>query len=216
MRPTLVTGLAAAAATLAALPAAAEVLLDYGDAAFLSGSPFYSQAEQRRIAAALAEGPEAARFADGFAVRGDATGAFTRAGTHERVFLIQEEAASALEPFPETGAPVLLILDGDEPFGLRRLPDDVQYQRLVAAADTDGDGRDEIFLETSFMNMGQTTMSLDVASIGDGETATILETLEEVYFDGCENPAGDRTRSAATISVADGVVAERFDEACPR
>ncbi len=215
MRSTLITGLAAAA-TLVALPAAAEVLLDYRDAAFLSGSPFYSEAEQRRIAAALAQGPEAERFADGFALRGDATGAFTQAGAQERVFLIQEEAASAIEPFPETGAPVLLILRGDEPVGLRRLADDVQYQRLVAAADTDGDGRDEVFLETSFMNMGQTTMSLDVASIGDGETATILQTLDEVYYDGCENPAGERERSAATISVADGASAERFEEACPQ
>ena len=217
MKGKLLIGIAAAILSVGTLPSTAQVLLDYRDEAFLSGSPFYSAAEQSAIAAALQQAPAeiAGRFAEGFVIRGDAVGTFTQADAKERIFLIQDEAANSIEPFPETGAPMLLVMRGAEPVGFELLPGDVQYQRLVAAADVDGDGRDEVFLETSFVNMGQTMMSVDVAAIGTDGTAKIVETLNDVYVDGCDNPVGERLRTASTISVEDGLNTQSFDEPCP-
>lgn len=200
------------------VPAAAEILLDYRDAAFLSGNPFYSQAERAEIAAALKEAPDglADDLGEDFALRGDATGAFTASGATERITLVQEEAAVAIEPFPDAAAPVLVVMRGAEPAGFYALGKDVQYQRLVASADVDGDGRDEVFVETSFTNMGQTTMSIDVVSLREGGTAEIVQTLSDVYYDGCENPVGTRERKASTITVGPGVTAESFSESCPQ
>ena len=218
MKCKFLIGIVGAMSSVGTLPATAQVLLDYRDEAFLSGSPFYSAAEQSAIAAALQQAPAeiAERFAKAFVIRGDAAGAFTQTGAEERVLLIQEEAANSIEPFPETGAPMLLVMRGAEPVGFELLPGDVQYQRLVAAADVDGDGRDEVFLETSFVNMGQTTTSVDVAAIGTDGTAKIVETLNEVYVDGCDNPVGERLRTASTVSVEDGLNTQSFDEPCPQ
>ena len=210
-------GLTLSALMAGALPAGAEILLDYRDEAFLSGSPFYSASERRTVQEALAQAPDeiAQRFADEFVIRGDAAGSFTAPGADERVFLIQEQAAVAAEPFPDEGAPVLLVLGADGSPSFHALPDDVQYQRLVAAADTDGDGRDEVFLESSSRNMGEIFMSLTVASIGEDGTAQIGEILREVYVDSCEDPSGEGERTASTVSVADGITTESFTEPCP-
>ena len=218
MKSKLLIGIAATILGASTLPSTAQVLLDYRDEAFLAGSPFYSAAEQSEIAAALQQAPAeiAARFAEEFVVRGDAVGTFTQTDAEERIFLIQDQAANSIEPFPQTGAPMLLTMRGAEPVGFQLLPGDVQYQRLVAVADVDGDGRDEVFLETSFMNMGQTTMSVDVAAIGTDGTTKIVETIHEVYVDGCDNPVGERLRTASTISVEGGLNTQSFDEPCPQ
>lgn len=218
MHRIILTGIAALTFGTIALPAAADVLIDYRDDAFRSGSPFYSAAERRDVEAALKTAPKeiAARFAKGFSIAGDATGAFTAPGAKERVLLIQDKAAVAIEPFPSSGAPLLLIMQDKRPIGFRLLPGDVQYQRLVAASDVDADGRDEVFLEASFMNMGQTAVSLDVVAVGDGETAKVKKTLENVYFDGCDNPTGEKSRSASTISIDNGLKTKSFKETCPR
>ncbi|WP_062228146.1 hypothetical protein [Aureimonas frigidaquae] len=208
----------AAALALGILPARAdETLLDYRDAAFLAGSPYYSAADSRMIKAALAAAPgnAAKRLADDFVLRGDAAGSFSTAGAQERVYLVQAEAAVAIDPFPDAPPPLLVVMRGTDAAGIHVLPDGVQYQRLVAAADTDGDGLDEVFLETSFMNMGQTSMSLDVAALLADGGARIVESVTEVYYDGCDNPAGARERKAATISLHDGIQVERFEEGCP-
>ena len=199
------------------LPAAADVLLDYRDEAFRSGSPYYSAPERNVVGAALqkAPGEVAKRFSEDFALLGDASGAFTEPGSHEQVYLVQEKAAVAIEPFPDTGAPLLVVLRDKEPVGFFSLPGDVQYQRLVAAGDADGDGRDEVFLEASFMNMGQTSVSLDIASLDKAGDARIVKTLRDVYSDGCENPVGARERKAATVSLDGGPRVESFGEPCP-
>ena len=217
MKCKFLIGIIAAMSSVGTLPASAQVLLDYRDEAFLAGSPFYSAEEQSEIAQALEQAPAeiAARFAEGVVIRGDAVGTFTQADAEERIFLIQDKAANSIEPFPQTGAPMLLVMRGAEPVGFELLPGDVQYQRLVAEADVDGDGRDEVFLETSFVNMGQTTTSVDVAAIGTDGTAKIVETLNDVYVDGCDNPVGERLRTASTISVEDGLNTQSFDEPSP-
>jgi hypothetical protein len=209
--------LSALALSSVALNARAEPLLDYRDNAFLSGNPFYSAQERAAVETALKRGPNevAEQFADDFAIRGDASGTFSTDGADERIYLIQQEAAVAIEPFPDEAAPLLLVMSGNEPIAFYALPDDVQYQRLVAVADIDDDGRDEVFLESSFMNMGQMTMSIDIASLASGTNAEIVQRIDEVYLDGCENPVGAKVRKAMTISVADGIKSETFEDSCP-
>jgi hypothetical protein len=196
---------------------AQEVLLDYRDPAFSMGSPFYSEAEKRTVAEAIgADGPDDVKmdFAKGFVLLGDREGRFAPDGEAGRVFLVQGEAPVAIEPFPQAPAPTLVVLRDDAPPSFHRLPADVQYQRLVAVADVDADGMDEAFLETSFMNMGQLVTSLSIAKLGDGTEATILGEPQEVSYDGCENPAGERARRAATVSIDGGLLVEQHEQPC--
>ena len=78
-----------------------------------------------------------------------------RQGARERIYLVQASRPVAIDPFPKAVAPVLVLLGEDAPARFFRLPADVQYQRLVAAADADRDGRSEVLLESTFMNMGE-------------------------------------------------------------
>lgn len=199
-----------------AAQAEGEVLLDYRDTAFTSGQAFYAQPDRRRIAALLkTASPEAARdMGETFAILGDADGTF--ANGSGRVYLIQSRAPAAIEPFPNGPAPVLLVTGQGEAAQLFRLPPDVQYQRLVAAADGNGDRRDEVLLEASFTNMGQTTTALDVIRLEADGTAKPVQTLRDVALDACDNPSGERTRSAATVRIGpEGFEAKPHALPCP-
>lgn len=197
--------------------ASGEILLDYRDERFVAGTPFYAAAERRRIAAVLSQvsDDEARALGDDFAILGDAPGSFTGEGRREHVHLLQSEPAIAIEPFPDAPAPLLLVTDGEGRASVFALPGDVQYQRLVAAGDGNGDGRDEILLETAFVNMGQSTVALDVVRLDEAGSAVVENTLTDVLFDGCEAPVGPRERHASTVSATEaGFVAERFGEGC--
>ncbi len=194
-----------------------EPLLDYRDTAFLTGSAYYSQAERRQVAKAVKTGPEALvrALGDDFAILGDADGAFSAPGRTERIYLVQKRAPLAIQPFPDGPPPALVALHAGEPVAVYALPADVQYQRLVAAADSNGDGRDEVLLEASSMNMGQMIVALDAIRLGQPGEATVAQTLPEVYADACDNPKGAKTRRAATITVqAQGFVAEAHELGC--
>lgn len=181
--------------------AQSEPLLDYGDPAFTSGQAFYSAAERRRIGALLkkADPKLAGELGESFVLLGDAEGAFPEPGS--RVYLIQTRNPPASEPFPEGVVPVLLVTGKDGAATAFRLPHDMSYQRLVAAADGDRDGRDEVLVETSSTNMGQTVTSLYVVALDEDATARPVRQLEEVQYEGCDNPIGERSRSVSTISV---------------
>jgi hypothetical protein len=67
------------------------------------------------------------------------------------------------------------------------------------------------------MNMGQTSMALDVVALGKDGSATVAQTLQEIYQDGCGNPTGERRRAASVIALSShGITAERHEEACPQ
>lgn len=208
----------AIASLLIATPALAQdtgVMLDYRDAEFLLGQAFYAKSEVEGVADLLANAPDAVQddLGKDFTIVGDSEGAFTKKNARQHLYLIQAQAAVALEPFPDEPAPVLLITEEGEAPIIHGLPEDVQFQRLPASADVDGDGLKDIVLETSFMNMGQSVTSLSVFSVG--EEPRLIQTLDEVYFDGCGNPAGDKTKHAATITMADGkLVAENHELEC--
>lgn len=207
------------ALSLVAMPALAQqtALLDYGNDDFVTGRQFYSEVDRARIATALDSVANDATRAMGkdFVILGDAAGAFSAPGTQEHIYLIQKEAPVAIDPFPKGPAPLLLALKDDGIAGVWTLPADGQYQRLVAAADGNGDGRSEVLLEGAFMNMGELNMSVDVATLDDKGQATVQQTLSEVLIDSCENEGGTKTRKAATVSVGpDGFTTEQRDIGC--
>ena len=213
------TFLTLGALALVALPhgAAAQdgVLFDYRDADFRMGQAFYSASERQQVAAGLDSalvdelGPE-------FVIVGDAEGAFGAGDSTEEIYLLQSQPAVALEPFPDAPAPVLAVFKDEKAIATYRLPKEVQYQRLIGASDVNGDGIADVLLESSFMNMGQIVSSVDVFDLSGGE-AKLLQSLPEVFSDACENPAGEQTLSASTISPGpDGLlVAESHALDCP-
>ena len=207
-----------ALALLAAIhPAAAQdsILFDYRDPDFRMGQAFYPASERTRIA----EGLDAAIASDlgpDFVIVGDAQGPFTADGGKDDIYLLQSQSAVALEPFPDEPAPVLAVFRGNGGTAQFRLPEGVQYQRLIGATDINGDGIAEVMLESSFMNMGQFVSSVDVFDLS-GSAPVLLQSLPEVFSDACDNPAGTQSLTAATISLGpDGLlVAESHSLDCP-
>lgn len=201
---------------LATTSAHATDIVDYRDHSFLVGSPFYSQVDRQKISDALkkAPGDPSGQMGNDFAILGDADGAYTARDANERIYLIQSAAPAAIDPFPQGVEPVLLVTNGGAFVQSYRLPKDIQYQRLIAAADSDGDGIDEVLLEMSFMNMGQLVTSVNVIGLKDGK-ASVKQALQEVYSDSCENEGGEKKRVASTISIADKLFkAEPHDVDC--
>ncbi|GJD94825.1 hypothetical protein [Methylobacterium iners] len=199
--------------------AAAEIVLDYRKPALRDAQPSRSEAERARVARALTEAPPAIREDMGptFAMLGEGRGAFTAPGADERIYLIQRRAPVAIEPFPNAPAPVLLVLGPTGPARFYRLAKADQFQRLAAIADAGRDGRDEVLLESSFTNMGETVTDLTAVRLDPAQgAAEAFQTIPGVAADRCEGPKKQRSLSAATIS-RDGTgafTAQRHRLAC--
>ncbi len=178
-------------------------LLDYRDAAFRERRAEYPASERERITRALAGQSDLRQeMGETFVILGDARGAFSRAGASARVFLVQTKAPLAIEPFPDAPAPVLVVLVEGGPPGFFRLPKDVQYQRLVGAADADRDGRDEVLLESSFMNMGSFVTTVTAARLDPtNASAAPVQVLQNVVADACDAASGRKSLSAATVTL---------------
>lgn len=198
--------------------AAPRLVLDYRNPAMREAAPRHSPAERAEIARALEGAPAPLRTDMGttFAVLGMARGAFTRPGAQERIYLIQRAAPAAIDPFPNAPAPALLVLAEGTP-RFYRLTKPTQFQRLAASADADRDGRDEVLLEGSFMNMGQSVTSLTAVRLDDASgTAPEMQTLAEVVTDTCWGGAPQRARTVAAILVSEsgGFAARRYPQPC--
>ncbi|MGU3494630.1 hypothetical protein ACLBXM_11360 [Xanthobacteraceae bacterium A53D] len=171
----------------------------------------YAKASSRAVAAparpdaavlaALAQAPAALRNPLGAAPvsLGQASGAFTAPGAKEVAYLL---SAGRPSPMGRDIIPQLvLVMAGETLAGAYALPPSAGYDALKGAV-AGADGRRDLLLEGSFMNMGQSVVSLDVVRLGP-DTATVQRTLKEVYFDGCDNPQGEREKRAATIRIGD-------------
>ncbi|GJD54499.1 hypothetical protein [Methylobacterium dankookense] len=199
--------------------AAPRLVLDYRNPQVRTQWPSYAPAERAAVARALEGAPEAIRTDMGrsFAIIGDARGAYTTTGTRERIYLIQQKAPVAIDPFPNAPAPVLLVLAEGAAPRFYRLTTKAQFQRLVASADADRDGRDEVLLESTVMNMGQSISAVTVLRLDPAtETAPEVQTLPEVVSESCDAGRGPRTRTVAAITVAEGggFQAQRFPLPC--
>ncbi len=202
IRTSICTALVLALGLDTAALAAPRIVLDYrkeiaAEEAALSVA--LRQAVERAVAGAEASIRES--LGSEFKVLGQARGSFTRAGAQETLYLLSRRAPVAADPSPGGTAQLVVALDGEKLAGAYRLPQATQYHTVAAALDSDGDGRAELVLESSFYNMGQSVTSLDVVKLGADGATEVRQTLKEVLYDGCDNPAGRKQRRASTISL---------------
>lgn len=200
-----------------ASPAFSEgILLDYRDRKFRDAAPAINAADKARISTVVASVSNDAVKALGkdFVVLGQAKGQLPKAG-EVNFFLLSLKHPVASEPFPDTAAQVIVAIKGNEAVGTYTLPAKTQYRRLVGAVDLDGDRSSELLLEASFYNMGQLVMAVHAVKLVPNGTTSTAQSVAEVYYDGCGNPQGTKTRSSKTISLRDGkLVATTHQEKC--
>lgn len=188
-------------ATPGALPAkAADTLsVDYRNAAFRDGEPAIPAVAKTRIAKALATAPAEIRQAlkSGFAILGEAKGPISGGKGEETAYLLSPKRPVAADPGPSQRQ-VIALVSGDKLVGAYLLPE-TGYARLVGTAP--GSPGRALLLDGTFMNMGQTVTSLDAVTLGPGEATSVRQSVKDVYVDGCDNPAGERVRKAALVTV---------------
>ena len=186
---------------LLAMPAMAQVVVDYRDSGMLD------MADTRQwsgIADTIGGDVE---------VLGEVRGAFTAAGADEVAYLVSDGAPIAADPFPELNQRIV-VFSGEEQVADLAIPDGA-FSRPIKAVDLDGDGLSEVLVEGSFYNMG--TLALGVSAIKLGETAEVVQTLSDVYVDSCEAGVREASISVSAVSVSDGqlVAGEPETLECP-
>lgn len=203
------TAFALVLATSGVAQAQDAVVLDYTKKALRSGEPAVDASDKARVSAAVASAPTDAVKALGkdFVVLGHAKGRSTKAGDVEFVLLSQKRPIAA-DPVPKAAAQVIVLLKGKDVVGTHVLPAERQYARLVGAVDMDADNASEVLLEGSGYNMGQLIMAVDAVKLDANGTTRVAQSIPEVYQDSCENPVGQKTRSAKTISLRGGKLVE--------
>ena len=188
---------------------AAGVLLDFRDPALTRQE---LPEEEQRVLAKLVDpgsGPEAAATS-----RMD--GAFTAAGRQQQAVIVVPGGASTIDPSPEP-ATIAILEQGKVVARHTFTGDDSHWQWLLEAADVDGDGVDEMFLGSGWMQMGESGKNLLVASL-DGGRFRQLEIIRDVARDDCQarRDAGGGTAQAAVISASAGELEQaRYQAPCP-
>lgn len=177
--------------------AAAETpLLDYRQP-MPSGEPIISPALKPVLLGAFrAHAPGSADVV----VLGMAKGSFTKPGTDEALYLLADRRPAAADRGTAGSLQLIAAISGGRVTGSFAIPAEHRYQRIAASVDTDRDGRREVLLETSFYNMGQLSIAIDLAAL-EGSGVTIRQSLGDVLRDSCDNPRGTREKVASVITL---------------
>ncbi|MBY0318762.1 MAG: hypothetical protein K2X72_08580 [Reyranella sp.] len=185
------------------------VVLDYTKRPFRDGEVAVGAADKARVSAAVAATPSDSVKALGkdLVVLGQAKGKSAKAGDVE-FFLLSQKRPVAAEPVPKAAPQVIVAVKGKDVVGTHVLPAERQYGRLVGAVDMDGDNASEVLLEGSGYNMGQLIMAVDAVKLEANGTTRVAQSIPEVFADSCENPVGQKTRSAKIISLRGGKLVE--------
>ncbi|HEX8455936.1 MAG TPA: hypothetical protein VF656_01340 [Pyrinomonadaceae bacterium] len=155
--------------------------------------PVTIDAELRRRLVRAAYGAKAAP--SDYSINSRVEGSFTAPGARETVYLLQRGGAVASDPAGARDL-ALVVLDAfGQPSATFKTAD---FNFIVAVADTDADGFDELLLEGSFFNMGTLGSSARLVDLKSKQLRPI-KTFEGVYENSCEaDPAAQV--SAAVIS----------------
>jgi hypothetical protein len=185
------------------------VVLDYTKRAFRDGEAAVGASDKARVSAAVAATPSDAVKALGkdLVLLGHAKGKSAKAGEVD-FFLLSQKRPVAAQPVPKAAAQVIIALKGKDVVATHVLPADRQYAGLVGAVDIDGDNASEVLLEGSGYNMGQLIMAVDAVKLEANGATRLVQSIPEVYQDSCENPVGQKSRSAKTISLRGGKLVE--------
>jgi hypothetical protein len=185
------------------------VVLDYTKRGFRDAEPAIAAADKTRVTSALAsvQSDPVRALGKNLVVLGRAKGKSPKVGDVD-FFLLSEKPPIAAEPFPQAPAQVVVALKGKDVVGTYVIPAARQYAKLVGAVDMDGDGASEVLLEGSGYNMGQLITAVDAVKLEANGTTRVAQSIPEVYSDSCENPVGQKARSAKTISLRGGKLVE--------
>lgn len=198
LRKTALPALAMALAAIVPALAAPRAVLDYRKPA-PEKPPVVAAHVRAELAKAMGEQVKP----DALVVLGHGRGSLSGKGGMEDIYLIGDRTPAAADRGPDGASQRLVAVSGGKAIASYVLPKDVRYQRIAGLVDSDGDGRSEVLLETSFYNMGQSVTSVDLVAPAGGNAAEIRQSLREVAYDGCDNPAGKRERRASTIALGD-------------
>lgn len=173
----------------------------------------YSEPGMLDLANPAQWGPIAERIGGGVVALGEAGGAFTEAGSEQIAYLVSSGPTIAAEPFPDLDQRIVVYED-DEQVADWTLPEGSAFARPVAAHDLDGDGIDELLLETNSYNMGTSVMG--VSSVALGKKPKVLQVMPEVYIDSCDAPMGEKNITVGRVTAADGELKLETDtQPCP-
>lgn len=139
-----------------------------------------------------------AAVAQDITIISEVRGSFTASGERQRALLLGIGKPLSIDPQPQYHQ-ALAIMEDRTVLRLMQLVQGSSYQRAPGLLDINGDGIHEVWLESSFYNMGQQVDALDLVQLR-GNGAQVVERFPEVYVDSCENPVGAQERSATTIS----------------
>jgi hypothetical protein len=186
--------------------------LDYRDRTFRDMEPRYDKDVYNRVVPELmgpdlhgalmfeVESSQAGELANELVILGHADGAFTGPGRKQRAYLVSRGRPVAAGPPPTERRQVLVVLENDELADVYLLAKGASYGRLIGAVDADGDGQTEIWAENRFYHMGQFGVSADLLRLDKDNVARPLKRVADAYNDSCDAPAGERKRSAKTIT----------------
>lgn len=187
-----------------------QVLLDFRGKWW--DAPEIPEGEQQRIAKLV----DPAATAD-TQLTSRVDGAFTRADAREQAVILVPGGASTIDPFPAPAT--LAILEGDRVVARHAFgAEDGSWQWIRKAADIDGDGLQELFLTSGWMQMGESGTSLLVASLAGGNYRQV-QAIENAVHSNCQaksDQPGQGRAQALLLSLKAGQLSqERFEAPCP-
>lgn len=105
-----------------------------------------------------------AAVAQDITIISEVRGSFTASGERQRALLLGIGKPLSIDPHPQYHQ-ALAIIEDRTVLRLMQLTDGSSYQRAPGLLDINGDGIHEVWLESSFYNMGQQVDALDLVQL---------------------------------------------------
>lgn len=139
-----------------------------------------------------------------------ASGHFTSTDQTQTAYILLRRAA--MQPRGhEIAKPMLAVFDPDGRILTQFV---VDFWRIAAVADVDGDGVDELLLASDVLHMGLFATSIELVSVRDGDVK-VLQSFPEVFMDTCEQSVSKRFVEANVFMRGrSGLVAETYRADC--
>ncbi len=139
-----------------------------------------------------------------------ASGHFTSTEQTQTAYILLRREAMQPRGY-EIAKPMLAVFDQDGRIITQFV---VDFWRIAAVADVDGDGVDELLLASDVLHMGLFATSIELVSVRDGDVK-VLQSFPEVFMDTCEQSVSKRFVEANVFSRGpSGLVAEPYRADC--
>ncbi|HEV2801912.1 MAG TPA: hypothetical protein VGW12_15655 [Pyrinomonadaceae bacterium] len=175
------------------------------------------EAELRRRLVRAAYGAKAAP--EDYSINSRVEGSFINQGARETVYLLQRGGAVAADPAGAEDLALVVLDSSGQTIATFKTAD---FNFIVATADTDADGLNELLLEGSFFNMGTLGSSARLVNLKSKQLRSI-KTFDGVYENPCEaDPSAQvtaaviRYTSAASKDQTPAFQVAHYRAPCPR